>query len=381
MRAHRTIWIFFSAVLVGLTLAACSSRPAAPKPSPAPTSSVVPESGTNFDLAARNHQIIVVKPGDLITVPLIGEENSGRQWSFRSPLNGGFLTLKKHVITASDSRLKPKQILSEWVFKVEKAGTFTLRLDYESMTGRRSDVRDTFSVKIVSDRALSDLPDIMIGEPISDAMAAGSVTVKGFSRAPVESINYTINNEAGDAVTSGKFVVSSDGKDFHAFDKTMRFQIPAVPFGMLELSGNPGAIAGPTIPLTFNPKMTGVWVYWGEPGAATTTCDRVVSAKRYLAKSGDLRQESVRLLLAGPSAAERRAGYTTQLPSGVRLQAFEIANGTATADFTSALTRNISDGCRVTGMRQQIEKTLLQFLEIKNVSISVNGNPLNIPKP
>lgn len=94
--------------------------------------------------------------------------------------------------------------------------------------------------------------------------------------------------------------------------------------------------------------------------------------------AGDL-AAAVRDLLAGPSRQEVAAGITSAVPSGTRLRSAQLADGTATLDFTEPLTS-------VTGHEE-----MLAFAEIvttagaapgvDRVVIDVAGQPVNAPEP
>jgi len=383
MRRSNQWWLFCLALLVGVTLAACSTRrTAAPPVAPvAPVSAVVPETGVVHDLGERNGQVITVRPGDVITIPLVGEAGSGFQWSFRSPINGGSLTLKRHTVTDRDPRLKSTQILSEWVFKVEKAATFTLRLDYENPLRRNRPVAETFTVKIVADRKLNELPDLILDEPVANAVAAGTVRVAGYARPRIEAVEYSLADDAGKSITSGTIALPSGKGEFAAFEKTIKFRAPSSPSGGITVHGKNLALEAPPVPLVFDPQRVTVLVYFGNPRLMQPdTCTEVFSVRRYVPKTTDAANAALIELLRGPTAAERAAGYLS-LPPGVELKSLHIANGVAVADFSPSLERQLGGSCRVEAIRAQIERTLQQFSTVKDVVISIDGKTDGILQP
>lgn len=78
-------------------------------------------------------------------------------------------------------------------------------------------------------------------------------------------------------------------------------------------------------------------------------------------------------LTQGLSPEETSQGFTTSIPNGTRLRNLEIKNGIATADFNSMLNEG-GGSCSMTARRAQITETLMQFLGIEQVIISVDGN-------
>jgi hypothetical protein len=63
----------------------------------------------------------------------------------------------------------------------------------------------------------------------------------------------------------------------------------------------------------------------------------------------------------------------SSIPPGVEVISLNVATGTATVVFNRALDEGIGGSCRVTSIRAQIEKTLMQFSSVKRVVISVQG--------
>lgn len=82
-------------------------------------------------------------------------------------------------------------------------------------------------------------------------------------------------------------------------------------------------------------------------------------------------------LLKGPTPEEEAQGYSTSiLPEwGVKILSLEIKDGVAFVDFSKELQSYGGGSARVTAICQQIMKTLLQFAEVKNVELFVEGVP------
>jgi Immunoglobulin-like domain of bacterial spore germination/Sporulation and spore germination len=69
---------------------------------------------------------------------------------------------------------------------------------------------------------------------------------------------------------------------------------------------------------------------------------------------------AIEQLLAGPTASDRAAGFTTAIPAGTRLEGLSITDGTATVE----LSRDLSPAARA-----QVVYTLTQFPTVRRVSI------------
>ncbi len=98
--------------------------------------------------------------------------------------------------------------------------------------------------------------------------------------------------------------------------------------------------------------------------------------------SGD---ESLEILLKelikGPTRAEIDQGFYSSINTNTEIQSIRIDNGVAFIDFSSELEKGIAGSATVTFIRNQIEKTLLQFQEINELIISINGRTEDILQP
>jgi spore germination protein GerM len=135
--------------------------------------------------------------------------------------------------------------------------------------------------------------------------------------------------------------------------------------------------------VTFAPKDTvAVQVYWGnsvlDPEAA---CSAVFAASRFVPSRTQIYRAVLEELLRGPTAEEKERGYFTSVPHGARVRSVAAdERGVVRADFTEELGR-VAGSCRVIAIRAQIERTLAQFPEVRDVVISVNGRTEDILQP
>jgi len=93
----------------------------------------------------------------------------------------------------------------------------------------------------------------------------------------------------------------------------------------------------------------------------------------------DDRETVLYKLLEGPTNEEKEQGYTTAISEGTTLNYFYVENGVAYADFSAEL--DASGSATVIMIRDQIEKTLLQFEDIEEVVISIEGEMEEILEP
>ena len=96
---------------------------------------------------------------------------------------------------------------------------------------------------------------------------------------------------------------------------------------------------------------------------------------------GEIIYSAVAELLNGPTKDEAKRGFFSSINSGVRVKKIVIEDETASVDFSGELNEGIAGSCKVQAIRSQIEQTLKQFPEIKEVVISVNGESEEILQP
>jgi hypothetical protein len=103
--------------------------------------------------------------------------------------------------------------------------------------------------------------------------------------------------------------------------------------------------------------------------------ERVAPVARTLNRTRAVAAAAVRELLAGPTRAERSAGFTTAIPRGTRLRGITIRGGTATVD----LSRAFASGGGSLFMRArvaQVVHTLTRFPTVRRVAFRLEGRPV-----
>ncbi len=110
-------------------------------------------------------------------------------------------------------------------------------------------------------------------------------------------------------------------------------------------------------------------------------CTKVYPVERVIPADLDPKMAAINELLQGPDAEEEAQGFFTSINEGVSLNSLYIENGTAIADFSAVLNERVGGSCLVTNIRSQIENTLLQFDDINEVVISIDGQSEDILQP
>jgi hypothetical protein len=99
--------------------------------------------------------------------------------------------------------------------------------------------------------------------------------------------------------------------------------------------------------------------------------DKVVPVKRPIYMPVPSPRAALDLLLSGPNPNEEKEGYFTFVKGVDLLKSFEVRDGLATVNFTSAVRKKVKPGSTEAALvTEQIKKTLQQFKEIKDIVIN-----------
>jgi predicted secreted protein len=199
------------------------------------TNHSVPDTGRVIDVTEKNNSIVFTEPGDAILITLKAEKDSGFQWSFREPISGGYLTLKRHdIITENDPRLEEGELISEWKFKIEKAAQFNILLEYEQPAVSK-EPKEVFLIKIVSDKNKNEVPNIFVDTPNSDTEFLSPLKLTGFARVFEGTVNYRLKDENDNVLAEGFIQAKVGAPEFGYFEKEIEFTEPESGKGTLEV--------------------------------------------------------------------------------------------------------------------------------------------------
>jgi len=129
-------------------------------------------------------------------------------------------------------------------------------------------------------------------------------------------------------------------------------------------------------------KITTVKIFFGniKEDSEVLNCEKVYSVKREVFKNKEMVQ-ALEELLKGPTVAEQEKGYLTNINPGVNINSLIVEDNIAKVDFDEQLGFQVGGSCRVMAIRSQIIGTLVQFPEINDVIISINGRIEDILQP
>lgn len=103
-------------------------------------------------------------------------------------------------------------------------------------------------------------------------------------------------------------------------------------------------------------------------------CSKLFAVQRKASTdNSDKYLTAVNSLIAGLSEAEKSSGYSSFVDAETKLRSLSLQGGVITIDFSKELENNSGGSCRAQALRSQIERSLKQFPEIKEVKILVEG--------
>ncbi len=105
----------------------------------------------------------------------------------------------------------------------------------------------------------------------------------------------------------------------------------------------------------------------------------VVPVQREFPVTQEMGKRTLSQLLEGPTSEEEAEGYSTAIDGETILNSLSIEEGIAYADFSAEL--DAFGSATVMMIRNQIEKTLLQFETVDEVVISIEGEIEDILQP
>ena len=134
--------------------------------------------------------------------------------------------------------------------------------------------------------------------------------------------------------------------------------------------------------ITGQEKTTMVKIFFGniKEDPEVLNCEKVYSVERKVFENKVMVQ-ALEELLKGPTLEEQEKGYLTNINPGVNINSLIVENNIVKVDFDEQLGFQVGGSCRVMAIRSQITGTLVQFPEINDVIISINGRIEDILQP
>ena len=152
-----------------------------------------------------------------------------------------------------------------------------------------------------------------------------------------------------------------------------------------SVSSVTSTLATSTAPLPASVRAFDVFFSNTEKDPNMLDCSKVYPVKRWAVDSelDQIAEMNLHALLLGPTVAEQKAGYITEIPQAVADPKLRIEEGKVYVDFDQSLEQGMGGSCRVTAVRSQIEETVKAANpDFKGkVVISVNGRTEDILQP
>lgn len=220
---------------------------------------------------------------------------------------------------------------------------------------------------------------IVLESPVENARIAGSFEVSGRARADRGKVSITMTGPNGGPLFGRLVSVISEPDDEYGRFSVKISALNHVGAVMLEIGfasdDADDERVSRSLELVSEETVEVEVFFMNDTLDPWQTCQNVFPVKRDVSSDANIYRAAIEALLGGPTEDEARVGYETMLPDGVRLKSVASdAEGRVTADFDGALDRGVAGSCRVSAIRSQIESTLKQFPEVREVVISVEGD-------
>ena len=135
---------------------------------------------------------------------------------------------------------------------------------------------------------------------------------------------------------------------------------------LLVLAGVPSVLAGPAS--STGPSRSALTVYF-------VRGEHVAPVRRVVPGTPAPARASLQALVAGPTASERREGYTSAIPAGTRLRGVSIARGVATVDLTGRFQAGGGSASMLLRVAQVVH-TATAFPSVARVAFRLDGRPV-----
>lgn len=125
------------------------------------------------------------------------------------------------------------------------------------------------------------------------------------------------------------------------------------------------------VPVRLSAETSTIKIFAAAPRPGND-CIQVVPVSLRIPRTSLPMEASLQRLLTLRPTTERPEDMNA-IPEGTKLLSFSLKDGVVTAVFSRELDANIGGSCRVTTIREQITRTLMQFPSVKRVDIIAEG--------
>jgi hypothetical protein len=223
---------------------------------------------------------------------------------------------------------------------------------------------------------------IVIESPAESAKVPRTFSVTGRASTTMKTITATLKDDKGNVLSKADATITGAKDVFQRFSLQLssgEYQGPA----RVEIESSAVQFAVRRNITIADPDTVTINAYFGKTTSdSNVVCEKVFPVSRVVSAKTGVYREAVEALLRGLTSSETALGYFTSVPTGVKIKSLAVdARGTLTIDFDNGLEKGVAGSCRVGAIRAQIETTLKQFPEVREVVIMVNGRTDDVLQP
>lgn len=202
-------------------------------------------------------------------------------------------------------------------------------------------------------------------------------TVRGEARTFENNVVIRVRDARGVKVLETFTTATGEMGTFSPFSKSI--YLPSHPgdqvtIDAFEYSAKDGAVqslVSVTAPYAVVRKTA--TLYFANQKKSPNDCSRTFPVTRTAPSSVAVARQLVELLLAGPTDAEKKEGFSAPFPDGAQVTGVNLRDGVLTVDFDRSM-QNVGGSCRAQALRAMIEQTLLKLPSVRRVIIRAGGS-------
>lgn len=222
--------------------------------------------------------------------------------------------------------------------------------------------------------------NIIVSQPLSNDAISSPVKVSGKIVFSADKVYFRLLDDWNNLVATSSAEINQTDLNY---ETAIEFPKPFTQKGVLEgyvLSADGQKEASLVkIPIVFKEYNKPLFKLYYSNSLKTTNplnCDEVFPIEKEVVVNQELPKNVIKELFKGLSEEEIKLGYINNLPEKVEINKIEYSNRKVILDFGSEFTENLNYKCRLPAMIAQITQTLLQFEDIDEVAITVEGKEI-----
>lgn len=229
------------------------------------------------------------------------------------------------------------------------------------------------------------LQNIIVAEPVAGDVVEFPLVIIGQARVFESVFQYRILDDAGVVLAEGHATTDAPGVGvFGSFALSVNYLEPTTPGGVVEVfsfsAKDDSEQDMVRVPIVFSSDISSqevsVFFIPRDTFEDTGDCARVIEVARRVPDTVAVAHVALEELLAGVTPAESE-DFFSLIPSQARMRSISIEDGIVTITFVRDSFLGVAGSCMVSGIRAQIEATLLQFSSVTSVIILEEGKTVD----